>query len=124
MSFKRFAEWLGVEFGQVFECDETKDKKYIIDNSGVYWIPEPSEKYYQDDHLIKKIVKETLTIKWVPKNGETYYFPSAGREELVSQMVWAGCDFDKRIMKNLGIYKTKEQAKSKAESLGWVGKVD
>lgn len=56
--------------------------------------------------------------EWEPKVGEVYYYPYFGRQ-LVVAGCWDGFISEIAIKRNVGVYRTKEEAISKAKELGW-----
>ena len=116
-SWKQFAEWLGVEFNEPFECEENTIKLKIT-NKGVEWLTDRGE-YAQDHILIRHLIEGTVIVKWVPKYGERYFYPDFSQYSLTCRDSWFNNSYNKLIAKNVGIYRTHEQAKAKAIEFGW-----
>jgi hypothetical protein len=56
--------------------------------------------------------------KWMFEYGKTYYYPYYD-DNLYSQDCWKGDEYDLAIKRNVGIYRTAEEAIAKAKELGW-----
>ena len=55
-----------------------------------------------------------------PKVGERYYYPNFENTEPWELREYRNNAFHNRIKRNVGVYRTKEQAIEKAKELGWV----
>jgi hypothetical protein len=62
---------------------------------------------------------EDVNMDWIPKNGQIYFVPSYADEKMFNYLTWRNDRIDNRIKRNVGIYRTKEEAIAKAKELGW-----
>ena len=57
--------------------------------------------------------------EWMPKKGEFYYLPSFENDGLYTYHRWENDSTDNCIKRNVGVYRTREEAIAKAKELGW-----
>jgi hypothetical protein len=63
---------------------------------------------------------EGMNMNWTPEYNERYYMPCFYiPEDLFDSYSWRGDATDLAIQRNVGIYRTKEEAIAKAKELGW-----
>jgi len=93
--------------------------KYKIENSKLIFycvighIWRTSDKSYNDI-----INAEFEPCEWVPKKGEKAYYPDFS-DALYEVEYWDDSDCAEAIKRNVGVYRTKEEAIARAKSLGW-----
>jgi hypothetical protein len=106
-------EYYGIFFG--LKCTlkyKVKNKELIFYNRDEYiWMV--SNKSYNDI-----INAEFEPCEWTPKEDEKFYHPDF-TGELVCEYRWDGCYYDLEVKRNVGVYRTKEEAIAKAKELGW-----
>ena len=56
--------------------------------------------------------------EWMPKKGEKIYYPTFS-DTLYEVEHWYDTDWAEAIKRNVGVYRTKEEAIAKAKELGW-----
>ena len=80
---------------------------------GIGHIWRTSDKSYND-----VLNAEFEPCEWVPKSGDVYYYPSFTKQ-LVGSSCWDDFENDLAIKRNVGVYRTREEAIAKAKELGW-----
>ena len=82
--------------------------------------------HYTDTRIpINHVLKSTFVkCEWMPIFGEVYYFPNfmsydIDDSSLYDSAIWEGIGFDIQVQRNVGIYRTKEEAIAKSKELGW-----
>jgi hypothetical protein len=117
---KEVAELLGVELGEWFKV-KTKEGNVIASSYVI------TEEHLQNDcfdirdnRMVDLLTGKLEIIKqpWTPKEGESYYIPSF-RNELYEHDRWYGSNNTLSCKRNVGVYRTKEEAIVKAKELGW-----
>lgn len=118
---KEVAELLGVELGEWFEIKNASDNTIIpaefkITTDGCININ-------GDDRSVRivEILKgkyEIVKKSWTPKECEPYFYPTPVGV-LYSSCTWDRNQNDLARQRNVGVYKTKEEAIAKAKELGW-----
>ena len=119
---EQIAEMLGQELKQNFEVYD-KDKRYgtcRLYKKGLYTLNYTYSSFEKDNDTLQKLLTGEYEIKWKPKIGHTFYFPSFQWCDGFDSIVYTGSQENENIIKNVGGYKTKEQAQEKAKELGWV----
>ena len=117
--FEKLAEILGVEIGEEFMLTCSK-AKYRITNNKVEWRGGATEEWQATMLSVNQLLETMVKLPWQPKEDEEYYYPEFSEEQGYDRMTWGNDDIDKNIQKNVGVYKTKEEAIAKAKELGWV----
>jgi hypothetical protein len=108
----------GVEYYGTF-YGEKSTNKYKVENNelifynGIEHIWMTSNKPYNE-----VIEADFEPCEWVPKKGDIFYYPDF-LDDLYYTDRWRGNDSNLAIKRNVGIYRTKEEAIERAKSLGW-----
>jgi hypothetical protein len=108
----------GVEYYDTF-CGVESGHKYKVENkelifyNGIEHIWMASNKTYNE-----VIDTEFEPCKWVPKIKDIYYYPNFTKQ-LVGVSCWDGFENELAIKRNVGVYRTKEEAIERAKELGW-----
>jgi hypothetical protein len=114
------AKMLGVEMGEVFRIKIVGnhaeiDNDYLFTLGGMMHGSNNKSSYFMG--LITgeyEIVKKPFQ----PNVGETYFIPDYD-EALCASVMWANSKKDLARQRNIGVYRTKEEAIAKAKELGW-----
>jgi hypothetical protein len=113
--FKDLVE--GVEYDRYNRDGTNYSMRYKLKDGLLYglmhgeWVL--SEAKY--NHLMDTIFEEC---EGMFEYGKTYYYPYYD-DNLYSQDCWKGDEYDLAINRNVGIYRTSEEAIAKAKELGW-----
>jgi hypothetical protein len=108
----------GVEYYDTF-CGVESGHKYKVENkelifyNGIEHIWVVSTKPYNE-----VIEAEFEPCEWMLKSGDVYYYPSFTKQ-LVGTSRWDGFENELAIKRNVGVYRTEEEAIAKAKELGW-----
>jgi hypothetical protein len=70
-------------------------------------------------HVNDVLKSDYYKCEWVPKRDEFYYFPSFSKSTLYDVDYWNGDEYYLAIKRNVGVYRTAEEAIAKAKELGW-----
>ena len=62
---------------------------------------------------------EGMNMDWTPEHRERYYYPIFTDEKLYDYAHWFNDNVDFAIKRNVGVYRTEEEAIAKAKELGW-----
>ena len=56
---------------------------------------------------------------WTPEYDDVYFFPSFYNRTLYSSCTWQNDIIDVMTKRNVGVYRTEEEAIAKAKEFGW-----
>lgn len=90
---------------------------------GILYYPAPpvSNKWLVSGYTMREIAEMVFEeIPWVPEYDECYYYPVFTDPGGIRGSVYRNDDFDKMVIRAVGCYKTKEEARAKARELGWL----
>jgi hypothetical protein len=114
----KFSELVeGVEYWR-YGKDKTKlPQRYKILNGLLYVLT--FDGWLTSIAWINNIIESTFEeCEWMPKRDQLYYYPYPDNN-LYSNDYWKDDYFDFAIRRNVGIYRTREEAIDKAKELGW-----
>ena len=118
--FEMLATLMEVEINQEFNIQWKNNKKvnsaYKITKEGILGKSIKTGEWYDVQTTVNDFMKANI-IEIVTIRGKEYYFPDF--INTVSVKIFNDDDMDKRIMKTVGVYPTKELALIKANELGW-----
>jgi CRISPR/Cas system-associated protein Cas10 (large subunit of type III CRISPR-Cas system) len=107
----------GVEYNRYSSYGTSFTMRYKLKDGLLYMLMHDewvlSESQY--NHLMNAIFEEC---EWMPKRDQLYYYPYFDNN-LYSNDHWKDDCFDLAIKRNVGIYRTSEEAIAKAKELGW-----
>ena len=107
----------GVEYYRYNKNKEKLSQKYKMLNGLLYvrnfdgW----TTSYAWFNNILEATFEEC---EWIPKRDQLYYYPYFDNN-LYSNDHWKDDCFDLAIKRNVGIYRTSEEAIAKAKELGW-----
>jgi hypothetical protein len=113
------AKLLGVELGERFKIEFENGEcidNYSIREDGLNWRMCNSYTKLLVELLIGTV--EVVKQPWTPKEGERYYAPHPTLD-LYDDNLWQDDQIDRDYKRNVGVYRTKEEAIAKAKELGW-----
>ncbi len=87
---------------KLWECKDTRA-------SDCWFSIEENPVWYDKVQYRRKLTKPN-PLKEKPNNDERYYVISLQRDDIVSEYVWTGDDFDHMMLSRLCAYKTKDDA--------------
>jgi hypothetical protein len=91
--------------------------KYKIENNSLYNFD--SGNWVKSEISLNFVLSATFVeCEWIPKRDQLYYYPYFDNN-LYSNDHWKDDCFDLAIKRNVGIYRTSEEAIAKAKELGW-----
>jgi hypothetical protein len=113
------AKLLGVELGELFTVEFANGvivDDHFINEDGLNRGVCNSYTQVLSELLIGtfKVIKQP----WAPKEGERYYAPHPTLD-LYDDNLWQDDEIDRDYKRNVGVYRTKEEAIAKAKELGW-----
>lgn len=73
-----------------------------------------------DEGILENILLGARKIVVEPRKGETVYVPYFYYSHPVTSIMWDGSEACRNAQKNVGVYRTEEEALKKAKELGWV----
>jgi hypothetical protein len=107
----------GVEYRVV---NNKYDTVYKIAESGNLLVKYGDNSYILSNANYNELINLSFVEReWMPKNEELYFHPSYVECSLYDCSYWYGLEDDLAIQRNIGIYRTKEEAIAKAKELGW-----
>ena len=98
------------KYGNIYTI---KDGRFLLEGCYEDWI----ESCYTYNQLVDL---EFTECEFEPEDGELYWYPHFYCSDGWARGRWYAADIDKSIKRNVGVYRTKEQALEKAKELGWV----
>jgi len=115
-NFRRFAEFLGVEFNKPFMC-KGSNETFIIKEKGVAYINRECSCDY-DSVLIIRLVEGKLVPIVEPKEGDIVYYLEKYIDKGYSDLTFNPCAH-KKTWEQGRLYKTLEEAEEAIKKLGW-----
>jgi len=107
----------GVEYRVV---NNKYDTVYKIAESGNLLVKYGDNSYILSNANYNELINLSFVEReWMPKREELYYFPSFSESTLYDTDYWNGVEEEINILRNVGVYRTKEEAIAKAKELGW-----
>jgi hypothetical protein len=107
----------GVEYRVI---NDSHGAIYKIAENGNLLVRYGNGKYLLSSAIYNDLINVNFEeCEWMPKRGELYYFPSFSESTLYDTDYWNGVEEEINILRNVGIYRTKEEAIAKAKELGW-----
>lgn len=113
---KQIAEMLGVEIGERFKIKELDFVSYI--GTDGFFTELDDDTVSQDDaRLVKLITGEWKMEKlpWKPKNGDHYWYHEYDMGCALCRITWSDSSYDLALYKLGKLYRTKAEAKARAE---------
>lgn len=126
--YKNVANMLGVELGEIFKINDTKNEYAAyyrfttegieqagdINDKEIYW--SLSDSCILNDLICGKTVKITK-LPQKPKKGEMYYVPAFEIEDLYTEYLWNNDNTDKVCYERNVVFKTPEEATRVAKEM-------
>jgi hypothetical protein len=107
----------GVEYCMIYKGKKQPDKYQI--NDGLLEVGVRHYGWKKSQFGYNAVLEADFEpCEWVPKNGDVYYYPNFSKQ-LVGASNWAGFENELAIKRNVGVYRTREEAIAKVKELGW-----